>query len=134
MVVDPPGSLIGLSHVMFIRVTLTFEAKTPYLPWTRACVLGVDSLRRTDAPMSSDIAQIQTTLAQLPQCAVSRYRYQPNKLVLTSLPQQLAIVDGIQATSCGLADVVCVCKDDGFFNVLQTSIATGCSRHDQESK
>lgn len=84
--------------------------------------------------MSSDIAQIQTTLAQLPQCAVSMYRYQPKEQVLISLAQQLAIVDGIKATSCGLTDVVCVCKDDSFLNVLQTSIATGCSRHDQESK
>ncbi|KAI4162877.1 MAG: hypothetical protein LQ342_003594 [Letrouitia transgressa] len=61
------------------------------------------------------------------------YRYQPKEQVLISLAQQLAIVDGIKATSCGLTDVVCVCKDDSFLNVLQTSIATGCSRHDQET-
>ncbi|KAL8922146.1 MAG: hypothetical protein Q9208_005341 [Pyrenodesmia sp. 3 TL-2023] len=63
--------------------------------------------------MADVLTQVQTTLTELPPCA------------------QTAIVSGITTSTCGL-DIACVCQDDEFSALLQTTLAESCNRHDQE--
>ena len=94
--------------------------------------------------MAAVLTQIQTTLTQLPQCAVSSPRQPLNSTAIffdARLPlyshvpssQQTVILNGITTSACGL-DIACVCRDDEFLTSLQSDLATSCDRHDQASK
>lgn len=94
--------------------------------------------------MAAVLTQIQTTLTQLSQCAVSSPRQPLNSTAIffdARLPlyshvpssQQTVILNGITTSACGL-DIACVCRDDEFLTSLQSDLATSCDRHDQASK